>query len=254
MTRSEGGAGLMCAVGNDLAGRFVINEASRRGLDISGVTTAAGIATPVANMFVKMDGSRSSVTSAASLLPGYVPSADFIRDRVREGSRIVSFASLFRAPLDQAPVVCGLIRAAHESGAVVCADTKIPTFRKMSLEELEPVLPMVDYIFPNETEAAFLTGMSEEEADYEGMAERLLAKGIGHVVIKAGEKGCYAASPEDHFSIPALEVPVVDTTGAGDNLVAGFMDALLRGQSFRECCEAGIRTAADSVQHLGATE
>ena len=124
----------------------------------------------------------------------------------------------------------------------------------MSLEELEPVLPMIDYLFPNETEAAFLTGMSEEEADYEGMAERLLAKGIGHVVIKAGEKGCYAASPEDHFSIPALEVPVVDTTGAGDNLVAGFMDALLRGQSFRECCEAGIRTAADSVQHLGATE
>ena len=247
-------AGLMCAVGNDLAGRFVINEASRRGLDISGVTTVPGISTPVANMFVKMDGSRSSVTSAASLLPGYVPSADFIRDCVREGASIVSFASLFRAPLDQAPVVCRLIRAAHESGAIVCADTKIPTFRKMSLEELEPVLPMIDYIFPNETEAAFLTGMSEEDADYEGMAERLLANGIGHVVIKAGEKGCYAASPEDHFAIPALEVPVVDTTGAGDNLVAGFMDALLRGQSFRECCEAGIRTAADSVQHLGATE
>ena len=72
-------AGLMCAVGNDLAGRFVINEASRRGLDISGVTTAAGIATPVANMFVKMDGSRSSVTSAASLLPG----AKYTPDKVK---------------------------------------------------------------------------------------------------------------------------------------------------------------------------
>ena len=247
-------AGLVCAVGDDLAGRFVINEASRRGLDISGVTTVPEIATPVANMFVKLDGSRSSVTSAASLLPGYVPSAELICGGVRQGARIVSFASLFRAPLDQATIVCGLIKAAHESGAVVCADTKIPTFRKMSLEELEPVLPMIDYIFPNETEAAFLTGMSEEEADYEGMAERLLAKGIGHVVIKAGENGCYGACAEEHFAIPALKVPVVDTTGAGDNLVAGFMDALLKGLSFRECCEAGIRTAADSVQHLGATE
>ena len=246
--------GLMCAVGDDLAGRFVMNEAARRGLDISGVTVIPGIATPVANMFVKMDGSRSSVTSAASLLPGYVPSSDFIRARVREGVRIVSFASLFRAPLDQAPIVCGLIRAAHESGAIVCADTKIPTFRKMSPEELETVLPMIDYLFPNETEAAFLTGMSEEEADYERMAERLLTKGIGHVVIKTGEKGCYAASAEKRFSLPALKVPVVDTTGAGDNLVAGFTDALLRGLGFRECCEAGIRTAADSVQHLGATE
>ena len=166
----------------------------------------------------------------------------------------VSFASLFRAPLDQAPVVCRLIRAAHESGAIVCAGTKIPTFRKMSLEELEALLPMIDYIFPNETEAAFLTGMSEEDADYGEMARRLLAKGIRHVVIKTGEKGCYAASPEECFAIPALKVPVVDTTGAGDNLVAGFIDALLKGQSFRDCCEAGIRTAADSVQHLGATE
>ena len=54
--------------------------------------------------------------------------------------------------------------------------------------------------------------------------------------------------------LPALQVPVVDTTGAGDNLVAGFMDALLRGENFRSCCEAGIRTAAASVQHLGATQ
>ena len=85
------------------------------------------------------------------------------------------------------------------------------------------------------------------------MAARLLERGIDHVVIKTGEKGCYAASRDGHFAVPALKVPVVDTTGAGDNLVAGFMDALLRGYSFRECCEAGIRTAADSVQHLGAT-
>ena len=246
-------AGLMCAVGDDLAGRFVMQEASRRGLDVSGMSMIPGLVTPVANMFVKLDGSRSSVTSAASLLPGYVPSAGFVRECVRGGTRIVSFASLFRAPLDQAPVVCELIKAAHEGGAIVCADTKIPTFRSMSLEELAPVLPMIDYIFPNDTEAAFLTEMSETEADYEGMAARLLERGIDHVVIKTGEKGCYAASLDGHFAVPALKVPVVDTTGAGDNLVAGFMDALLRGYSFRECCEAGIRTAADSVQHLGAT-
>lgn len=247
-------AGLMCAVGDDLAGRFVINEASRRGLDISGVTVVPGIATPVANMFVKMDGGRSSVTSAASMLPGYTPSADHIRACVGKGARIVSFASLFRAPLDRPEVVCELIRAAHESGAVVCADTKIPTFRGMSLSDLTSVLPLIDYIFPNETEAAFLTGIDESGEDYAAMADALLAAGIGHVVIKTGEKGCYAASGNGHFTVPALKVSVVDTTGAGDNLVAGFMSGLLGGLGFMECCEAGIRAAAESVQHLGATE
>lgn len=247
-------AGIMCAVGDDLAGRFVMQEASRRGLDLSGVSMIPGLVTPVADMFVKLDGSRSSVTSAASMLPGYVPSADHVRECVNGGTRIVSFASLFRAPLDQASVVCDLIRAAHEEGAIVCADTKIPTFRKLGLEDLAPVLPMIDYIFPNDTEAAFLSGADAGSGDYALMAERLLDRGIGHVVIKTGEKGCYAASQDGHFAVPALRVPVVDTTGAGDNLVAGFIDALLDGLGLRECCEAGIRTAAESVQHLGATK
>lgn len=69
-------AALVCAVGNDLAGRFVMDEAVRRGLLTQGIEMTEGLVTPVANMFVKQDGSRSSVTSAASLLPGYVPDAD----------------------------------------------------------------------------------------------------------------------------------------------------------------------------------
>ena len=246
------GAALVCAVGDDLAGRFAANEAARRGLETEGVTIVRGLVTPVANMFVKLDGSRSSVTSAASLLPGYTPDPECVRSFVKNGAKIVSFASLFRAPLDQPEVVCSLIRAAHESGAIVCADTKIPTFRSMSLNDLAPVLPMIDYIFPNDTEAAFLTGI---KGSYEEMAGALLEQGIRHVVIKAGEQGIYAAASEsgERFMIPALKVPVVDTTGAGDNFVAGFMDGLLRGADFRECCEAGLEAAALSIQHLGAT-
>ena len=245
-------AALVCAVGDDLAGRFVMGEAVRRGLLTQGIEMTEGLVTPVANMFVKQDGSRSSVTSAASLLPGYVPDAGYVRRCVENGARIVSFASLFRAPLDQPEIVCGLVRAAHESGAVVCADTKIPTFRSVSLSDLAPVLPMIDYIFPNDTEAAFLTGV---DSSYEEMAAALLRMGVGHVVIKAGEQGIYAADGEsgERFMLPALQVLVVDTTGAGDNLVAGFIDGLLRGLGFRECCEAGILAAAKSIQHLGAT-
>ena len=246
------GAALVCAVGDDLAGRFVANEADRRGLETSGVTVVRGLVTPVANMFVKLDGSRSSVTSAASLLPGYTPDPEYVRSLVMSGAKIVSFASLFRAPLDHPDVVCRLVRAAHESGAIVCADTKIPTFRSMSLRDLAPVLPMIDYFFPNDTEAAFLTGIN---GSYEEMAAALIEQGIRHVVIKAGEQGIFAADAErgEHFMLPALKVPVVDTTGAGDNLVAGFMDGLLRGADFRECCEAGLEAAALSIQHLGAT-
>ena len=109
-------AALVCAVGDDLAGRFVANEASRRGLETNGVTVVHELVTPVANMFVKLDGSRSSVTSAASLLPGYSPDPEYVRSCVKSGAKIVSFASLFRAPLDRPEVVCSLVRAAPRSG------------------------------------------------------------------------------------------------------------------------------------------
>ena len=97
--------------------------------------------------------------------------------------------------------------------------------------------------------------MTGIDGSFEEMAAALLEQGIRHVVIKAGEEGIFAADAEsgERFMLPALKVPVVDTTGAGDNLVAGFMDGLLRGADFRKCCEAGIRTAALSIQHLGAT-
>ena len=239
-------AGLMCAVGDDLAGRFVRQEAERRGVNTESVTTAYGIVTPVANMFVGLDGSRSSVTSRASMLEGYVPDVDAVRS---SGARIVSLASLFRAPLDQADTVCALVRAASESGAAVCADTKIPTYRPMKIEEIAGILPLIDYLFPNETEAAYLTGCR----DLDDMGEALLDMGVRHVVIKTGEQGCRAYSAGERFSLPALSVPVVDTTGAGDNFAAGFMDELLRGGDMMACCGRGLRAAADSIQHLGAT-
>ncbi len=236
---------LVCAVGDDMAGRFVCGEAGRRGVLTDGITAVPGLVTPVADMFVKKDGSRSSVSSAAAMLPGYIPDAELLA-----GAGVVSFASLFRAPLDQAEVIRTLVSAAHESGAVICADTKLPTWRKLGLADLEDVLPMIDYIFPNEEEAAYYTGR-EDPAE---MAEEFHRHGVRHVVIKEGSKGCFGSGKEGMFSIPARNVPVVDTTGAGDNFVAGFIDALLGGAGFRDCCEAGILMAADSVRHLGAVE
>ncbi len=233
---------LVCAVGDDIAGHFVVNEASRRGVATDGISVIPDLVTPVANMFVKKDGSRSSVSSTAAMLPGYRPDPHLL-----EGAAVVSFASLFRAPLDQPEILADLIRAAHHSGAMICADTKLPTFRKLTLEDLQNVLPLIDYIFPNEEEAAYYTG----ENDLHSMAAAFHRRGVRHVVIKRGAEGCFASDGSDVFALPARQVPVVDTTGAGDSFAAGFIDALAGGGSFRDCAEAGIQTAAECVQHLG---
>ena len=84
------------------------------------------------------------------------------------------------------------------------------------------------------------------------MADELHRLGVKHVVIKTGSEGCFGSGDGQAFTIPAGKVPVVDTTGAGDNFAAGFIDALLKDAGFRGSCEAGIAMAAESVQHVGA--
>ena len=119
-------------------------------------------------------------------------------------------------------------------------------------DELRPILERTNILLINESELRLLC--NNNESPLKELAIGFLDLGIETVVVKRGSKGVFAIDNSSECEVDVYPCDVVDTTGAGDNLVAGFIDALLKGQSFRDCCEAGIRTAADSVQHLGATE
>jgi ribokinase len=48
-----------------------------------------------------------------------------------------------------------------------------------------------------------------------------------------------------------VDTPVVDTTGAGDALVAGLVAALMRGQEPRQAARFAVAAAAATVGHPG---
>ena len=246
---------IACGVGTDLAGNLLRSELANRGVDTSEITVMKSLTTPIAQLVVHQDGGRHSINSRATMLEGYLPDPAMPG---RKGARIVSFASLFRAPLDQADVVRGLIRAAKESGALVSVDTKLPTFREIRLEELADVWPLVDFIFPNEKEAAYHTGIPENEGNTEEhfrkMSEVFRGYGIKNVIIKAGADGCYINNDDGFWHLPALPVEVVDSTGAGDNFGAGFLSGILRGEEIRACAARGRARAAQCISRMGASE
>lgn len=233
---------LVCGIGNDPAGSLLLSEIRRRGIGTAGITVSDKISTPVANLMVDLDGSRISVNSPAAMLEGYEPSVEAICS-----ARVVSFASLFRAPLDRADTVKKLIRTAHDAGSIVCCDTKLPTFREIGPADLREVLPFIDYIFPNETEAAFYTG----EKGLPEMAAGLREMGVRNVIIKAGADGCYADLEDGCYCLPAVPARVIDTTGAGDAFVTGFIAGILEGVSHRECLESALKEAAGCVGRMG---
>ena len=81
-------------------------------------------------------------------------------------------------------------------------------------------------------------GSAKEAEYYSGrsslpeMAAVLADRGVRTVVIKAGPAGCYVRAGEQGYALPAVPLErVVDTTGAGDNFVAGFASEILRGSS-----------------------
>lgn len=234
---------LICGVGRDPAGDLVLKKARSHGVDVSGVVQSERLTTPIASLTVDKNGGRRSCNSRATMLDGFLPELE-----VPDGVRVVSLASLFRAPLDRKDTVIRLVRKAKEAGAVVCADTKIPTFRQMSLFDLSEILPVIDYLFPNEKEAQYLTG----KKDYMEMAEELCRRGIQNVIVKTGSEGCTVCGRTKRFHMPAEKVEAVDSTGAGDSFVAGFISGIVAGDSLEGCCSCGIRCAADCVQRMGA--
>jgi sugar/nucleoside kinase (ribokinase family) len=86
------------------------------------------------------------------------------------------------------------------------------------------------------------------------MAAFLRDRGVGGVVIKLGERGCYVLpAGQPGFFVPAFSVRVVDTTGAGDSFVAGFLAGLLRGWAPERCARLACAAAALNIQKVGAT-
>ena len=236
---------IVCGLGWDIAGNLIENELARAGVNTAGIRRIEGMDTPIANLQVAKDGSRISVNSNATRLPGYRISQEDLPE-----AKIVSLASIFRPPLEDFDVLKELIQTAKARNSIVCADTKLPLLGSISVEGLSDVLPLIDYIFPNEKEAAYYTG----ENTIPQMAHALKETGIRNVIIKAGADGCYINNADGFVHLPALPVEVVDSTGAGDNFVAGFLSGVLRGENIIACAERGRDRAAQCISRMGASE
>jgi ribokinase len=117
----------------------------------------------------------------------------------------------------------------------------------------DSIYPLCDYIVPNETEAATLTGLSVATLDdAKRVGDALLAKGAKNALITLGERGALLHDSKSSIEIPAFSAgPVVETTGAGDAFVGGFAAAIARGSDPAEAARFGCAVAGISVTRPG---
>jgi len=142
----------------------------------------------------------------------------------------------------------GILSFARENGALTFGDI---TYRQgYDLEKIKDILPLLDFIIPNFEEAKGLTG----ENDLEKVAAAFLSYGVKNVIIKTGKDGCYIRNVKEIITVPAFKIEnVIDTTGAGDSFVAGFISGILEGYDLKAAARFANAAAAVNVQGIGAT-
>ncbi len=78
------------------------------------------------------------------------------------------------------------------------------------------------------------------------------AKGPKAVIVTLGENGSLAYDGTEFHKGDIEKCEVVDTMGAGDSFIAGFIVGILEGQSIDECMVTGAKSSAVTLGYSGA--
>jgi ribokinase len=231
---------MVAKVGNDLFGPATIKNFESLGIDTSYVSTAEGVSSGVAPIFVDPEGqNRIFVVKGANdlLSPEDVDAAEPL---LRKANAIVL---QFEIPLR---TVYHTVQFAKDKG-IRCIVNPAPA-QAVDFEQLRGV----DYFIPNESEAETITGMPVHTAgDAKDCALYLLEQGVQRVIITRGERGCLLAKNDGTELVPPFEVQSVDTTGAGDAFIGSFAVFLGEGLSEKEAVRRASLYAALSTTKVG---
>lgn len=226
------GAASLCLAkrGDDAAGELVARELARHGVELAGPVVAGR--TGVVVSLVGGDGERS-LASDRGVAPDFSPEELEPAWLACDVLHLSGYA-LLREPVSHTAVLAA--RLAREQGARISVDvaawTEIRAYGPVRFREL------LDVVAPD---VLFAT-----EAEWEMLGGAYLTAPTG--VIKRGARGCLVVTEDARLDLSPIDADVVDTTGAGDALAAGF----LLGGSLEDAARRGLEAAARCVASIGS--
>jgi sugar/nucleoside kinase (ribokinase family) len=140
-----------------------------------------------------------------------------------------------------------LARAAKDRGFLVTLDV-LRVGDASTFERLKPLLAVCDWFMPNEDQLRQFTG----EANLRRAMAAARATGATGVAVTRGDDGCSVDWGDGVLDVPAIEVPVIDTTGCGDAFDAGFITAVLTGCSYEQAAWLAVTCGALVATGLGS--
>jgi ribokinase len=208
-------------IGTDVPGDRVLAALSAAGLPADGLLRTDEAATGVA--LITVDGAGRNQIAVA-------PGANHRLTPERAASRAgaLAWADLVLLQLET-PIET--VRWALQEARRLGKTTVLNPAPARVLPLPPDVLRLVDYLTPNEHEAALLTGRAvESPGDAERAGRALLAAGVGTAVVTLGAAGAVAVGPGGCIQARGFTVSPIDTVGAGDAF-AGALATLLAARA-----------------------
>jgi len=232
-------------VGNDNLGRFIINKLKEEGINTEYIKISEKFTTSGTSVLVHSDGERSFLHSVGANADFTIRDIDF--SLFGEFS-IIHIAGPFLMPNFIGDDLSKTLKEAKNKGLITSVDTVWDGFGKW-FKGIEKSLLYIDYFFSSLEEAKMISGEKEKEK----ICDFFLSKGVKNVCLKMGEKGSYIKNKNEEYFFPALKVNVIDTTGAGDGYVGGFIKGLTLNYDFKKCGLLANIVGAKITTEIGAT-
>ncbi|WP_103061750.1 carbohydrate kinase family protein [Actinomyces qiguomingii] len=232
LTRLGLPTGLCTYLGTDPAGQLVTDMLEAEEVDLS---RAEHTRRQNVTVSLALDGDRALTTCGADDVPALSPDAS-------APTALVADLGAIGAGTDTIARWRG-----RPTPTMVFGDTGWDPTGRWSEEDLAP-LDLVDVFTPNESEAIHYT-----RTDTAAEAARALAERVPVVVVTCGGDGAVACDGEELLTLPALGVPVVDSTGAGDAFTAGLVWAYLHDLGLRPAVSLACAVAAATLGRPGGS-
>jgi pseudouridine kinase len=233
---------LVSAVGDDTTGRQLMIQTAEAGVNLDYVEMVAGQHTGSYIALLEEDGRLAVALDDVSVMS--VIDAAYLeerRDLFAEASMVMFDGSLSEEAM------AAVVRLAREYDVPLCAD---PSSARLA-HKLRPYLHYLHLVVPNEIEEAALC-----EVDFAGhdptasltLARRLVAAGVGNVVVTLADFGLDYATADEMGYIPPSHTRMVDSTGTGDAVTAALIFGMLNDLPPIEAIRLGAAAAALTLQ------
>lgn len=240
----QGSVSMIGCVGTDSFGQPLIEGLKASNVDASGVRVCENCSSGFAVVSVDGAGSNEIVVIAGSNACCDVKYLQQVDAMIANADYVV-----FQLEIPADAVYYG-IRRAKELGKTVILNPA-PAPESIPAE----ILPLIDYLTPNETELMRLSGQEGSTiADFTAAAKTFVDAGVANVVVTLGSQGALVANRDGAQVVPGCKVKAVDTVAAGDCFNAAMVVALSEGSNLLDAVGFANRAASVSVSRMGAQD